>query len=67
MAFFSQETIPAKTWYKTYDDELLAIIEAFNMWKYYLEDYKYKFLMLTDYNNLQRFMNMKNPSFRQVC
>ena len=29
VAFYSQKMILAKTWYKTYNDELLAIIEAF--------------------------------------
>ena len=29
VAFFSQNMIPAKTWYKTHDDELLDIVEAF--------------------------------------
>lgn len=29
VAFFSQKIIPAKTWYKTHNQKLLAIIEAF--------------------------------------
>ena len=58
--------IPAKTRYKTYDGELLAIVKAFKTWKHYLEGYKYKVLMLTDHNNLQCFINTKSLSSRQV-
>ena len=44
--------IPAETQYKTYDGELLAIVEAFKTWRHYLEGYKHKVLVLTDHNNL---------------
>ena len=29
MAYFSRKMIPAETWYKTHNGELLAIVEAF--------------------------------------
>ena len=58
--------IPAETRYETHDGELLAIVKAFKTWRYYLESCKHKFLMLTNHNNLQRFMDTKTPSFRQV-
>ena len=29
MAYYLQKIIPAKTWYKTYNGELLAIVQAF--------------------------------------
>ena len=35
-AFFSQKMILAETRYKTHDNELLAIVEAFKTWKHYL-------------------------------
>ncbi len=44
--------IPAETRYETHDEELLAIVEVFKTWKYYLEDCKYEVLVLIDYNNL---------------
>ena len=56
--------ILAKTRYKTYDAELLAIVEAFKNWRHHLEDYQYKVLVLTDYNNLCRFMDTKSLSSR---
>ena len=55
--------IPAKTWYKTYNNEFLAIVESFKIWKYYLEDCKYKIFIFTNYNNLWQFMNTKSLSF----
>ena len=58
--------IPAKTWYKTYDGELLAIVEAFKTWQHYLEGCKHKVLVLTDHTNLRRFMDTKSLSSRQV-
>ena len=58
--------IPAETWYETHDVELLAIVETFKTWRHYLEDCKYKVLVLTDYNNFCLFMDTKNLSFRQV-
>ncbi len=64
VAFFFRKMIPAKTWYKTHDGKLLAIIEAFKTWRYDLEGCKHKVLVFTDTNNLQRFMDMKSLSSR---
>ncbi len=58
--------ILAETRYETYDSELLAIVEAFKTWRYYLEGCKHKVLVLTDYNNLQHFIDTKSLSSRQV-
>ena len=58
--------IPAKTRYKTRDGELLAIIEAFKKWQYYLKDCKHKMFMLTNYNNFHCFMEIKNLSSCRV-
>ena len=67
LAFFLQKMIPAETRYKTPDSELLAIVEVFKTWKYYLEGSQYKVLVLTNHNNLCRFMDVKSLSSRQVC
>ena len=66
VVYFSRKMIPAETWYKTHDTELLAIVEAFNTWCHYLEGCKHEVLVLTDYNNLRRFMDTKSLSSRQV-
>ena len=65
VAFFSKKMIPAETWYKTHDGKLLAIIKAFKTWRRYLEDCKHEAFVLTDHNNLFRFMDMKSLSSRQ--
>ena len=58
--------IPAKTRYETHNNELLAIIEAFKIWRHYLKSCKHEVLVLTDYNNLRRFMDTKSLSSKQV-
>ena len=50
--------IPAKTRYETHDGELLAIVEAFKTWKYYLKGSQHEVLVLIDHNNLRRFIDM---------
>ena len=66
VAFYSRKMIPAETRYETHDGELLAIVEAFKTWRHYLEGCKHEVLVLTDYNNLRRFMDTKSLSSRQV-
>ena len=66
VTFFSRKMIPAETRYETYNGELLAIVEAFKTWKHYLEGSQHEVLVLTDHNNLRRFMDTKSLSSRQV-
>ena len=66
VAFFSRKMIPAETRYETHDGELLAIVEAFKTWRHYLEGSQHEVLVLTDHNNLRRFMNTKSLSSRQI-
>ena len=66
MAYFSRKIIPIETWYKTHDAELLVIVEAFKTWHHYLEGCKHKFFILTNYNNLRQFIDMKSLSSCQV-
>ena len=58
--------IPIKTWYKTHNGKLLAIEKDFKIWKHYLNGYKYEFFVLTDHNNFQQFIDIKNLSSRLV-
>ena len=58
--------IPAETWYETHNGELLAIVEAFKTWRHYLEGCKHEVLVLTNHNNLCRFMDTKSLSSKQV-
>ena len=66
VAFFSRKMIPAETRYETHNGELLAIVEAFKTWRHYLEGSQHEVLVLTNYNNLRRFMDTKSLSSRQV-
>ena len=52
--------------YKTHDGKLLAIIEAFHQWRHYLQYLLHEVLVLTDYNNLRRFMDEKKFSVWQI-
>ena len=54
------------TWYETHDRKLLASVEAFKTWRHYLKGCKYEVFILTDYNKLQRFMDIKSLSSKQV-
>ena len=58
--------IPAKTRYETHNGELLAIVEVFKTWRHYLEGSQHEVLILTDHNNLRRFMETKSLSSKQV-
>ena len=66
VAFFSRKMIPAETRYETHDGELLAIVETFKIWRHYIEGSQHEVLVLTNYNNLRRFMEKKSLSSRQV-
>ena len=66
VTYFSRKMIPVETRYETHDGELLAIVEAFKTWRHYLEGCKHEVLVLTDHNNLCRFMDTKSLSSRQV-
>ena len=67
IAYFFQKMILAKTRYETHDGKLLAIVEAFKTWRNYLKGCKHKVLVLTNHNNLQRFMDTKSLSSCQIC
>ena len=66
VAFISHKMISVETRYETLDSKFLAIIEAFKTWKYYLEGSQYEVLVLTNHNNLRRFMDTKSLNSRQV-
>ena len=53
VAFFPRKMILAETRYETHNQELLAIVETFKTWRYYLESCKYEVFILTDHNNLR--------------
>ena len=66
VAFFSKKLIPAETRYTTGDQELLAIVKAFQEWRHYLEGASERTLVLTDHDALKAFATAKNLSRRQA-
>ena len=66
IAYYSHKMIPAEWNYKTHNAELLVIVEAFKHWRHYLESSQHKVFVLTDHNNLQKFMDTKRFSDCQV-
>lgn len=58
--------IPAECNYEVHDKELLAIVESFKHWRHYLEGAGHEVLVLTDHNNLRKFMETTRLSPRQV-
>ena len=44
--------ISMKTKYEIYDNKLLAIVETFMTWRYYLEGSQHEVLVFYNYNNL---------------
>jgi len=52
--------------YNTYDKELLAIFEAFKIWRHYLEGPAYPINIVTDHKNLEYFSTTKVLTWRQA-
>src|SRR4051812_6410399 len=64
VVFMSRKLIPAERNYDTYDRELLAIIEAVQVWRHYLEGLV-NFTIRTDHRNLDYFRTPRTISGRQ--
>ena len=56
----------AKLNYNIHDKELLAIFEAFKIWKHYLEGLVYPINIVTDHKNLKYFSTTKVLTQRQA-
>ena len=52
--------------YNTHDKELLAIFEAFKIWRHYLEDLAYPINVIIDHKNLEYFSTTKILTWKQV-
>jgi len=66
IAFYSCSMQPAELNYEIYDKELLAIFEAFQQWRNYLEGSAHVVLVLSDHKNLEYFATTKQLMRRQV-
>jgi len=66
VAFHSCIFTVAELNYDTHNKELLAIFEAFKIWRYYLEGLVYPIDIVTDYKNLEYFSTTKVLTQKQV-
>lgn len=66
VAYYLHKILPAERNYQTHDAELLAIVECFNTWRHYFEGAAHTILVLTDYNNIEKFMETTSLSGRQI-
>ncbi len=66
VAYYSSKMLPAELSYETHNNELLAIVEAFKTWRYYLEGAAHTILIFTDHNNLKKFRETTRLSDRQI-
>jgi hypothetical protein len=66
IAFHSRTFNSAELNYDVHDKELLAIFEAFQKWRHYLEGTSVPVDVVTDHKNLQYFSTMKMLTRRQA-
>jgi len=66
IAFHSRTFSAPKLNYDIHDKELLAIFEAFKIWRYYLEGSASPIDVVTDYKNLEYFLTTKILTRRQA-
>ena len=66
IAFHSSTFMPPELNYNVHDKELLAIFEAFKIWRHYLEGSPTPIDMVTDHKNLEYFSTTKLLTRHQV-
>ena len=66
VAFYSHTFTAAELNYDTHDKKLLAIFEAFKIWRHYLEGPAYPIDIITDHKNLEYCSTTKVLTWRQV-
>lgn len=58
VVFYSRKQILVERNYETHDQKLLIIVACFKHWRHYLKK-NYRFIeILTNHNNLKKFMNV---------
>ena len=66
VAFYSRTLQGAELNYDTHDKELLAIFEAFKIWRHYLESPHHTIDVITNHKNLEYFTSTKVLTRRQA-
>ena len=59
MAFLSKSLSPVKRNYKIHDKEMLAIVQALEEWRHFVEGAEHRCKIWTDHKNLEYFMSAK--------
>ena len=67
IAFHSRTFMPPELNYDVHDKELLAIFEAFEIWRHYLEGSPTPIDVVMDHKNLEYFSTTKLLTHHQVC
>ena len=66
IAFLSKSLSPVEQNYEIHDKEMLAIIQALEEWRHFLEGAKHQFEIWMDHKNLEYFMTAKKLNQRQA-
>jgi len=66
VAFFSKKHSPTECNYEIYDNELMAIVRAFEEWRAELQSVENSISVLTDHKNLEYLTTTKLLNHRQV-
>ena len=64
VAFWSRKMTPSESRYETHNQKLLVIVMMFKHWCHYLKGSYQIIEILTDHNNLQEFMKVKELNER---
>ena len=66
IAFHSRKFTPTEINYDVYEKELLAIVDAFQQWRKYLEGAQHRITVFSDHNNLIHFTTARRLNRRQA-
>ena len=66
VAYFSKKMLPAECNYSIGEKELLAIVNAFQEWRHYLEGAAHQITVLSDHKNLKEFTSTMKLNRRQA-
>jgi len=66
VAFYSKSLSPVERNYEIHDKEMLAIIQALEEWRHFLEGTKHTVEIWSNHKNLEYFMTAKNLNWRQA-
>jgi hypothetical protein len=67
VAYYSKSLSETERNYEIHDKKMLAIIQALDEWRHFLEGATHKVEIWTDHKNLEYFMSAKKLNRRQAC